>query len=382
MRQTPLADGSMVFSLVGILPLYLICIPLCCSAFRQLSLSGSRSRSPHSYWTRESRSRILHQSTADENSLRQIRTPDQDILARNKSSNEGTELWLDLRGTSLTPTAALELWHLQERRNNDQEQPLKNNDGTIHYSLMAKASFTKCLMSLEVNTRKAAPPQSSNKYELAIGVLVVAENNDGGDMESIFLQPPGNHRRSPSSLSSTRSDTPLFGRVLALQASSSMPILPDPLPAMEVVSRGQWVILDTHGWKKVEEADRMSMALPLVELLSSGALSSESDSISGSSDGGIGLTCRTKNEVVQAAMFIQSLASGRGRNTHIKTLESGIVITDSIDDGADTPAAAGRSRIQNSDKANNFAIIVPFDWELLQTATLLLGDSVNNGDEI
>jgi hypothetical protein len=134
-----------------------------------------------------------------------------------------------------------------------------------------------------------------------------------------------------------------------------MPQLPDPLPAIEVASNGQWIALDTNGWKEVAEEERISMLLPLVELISSAA----------SGSGGIGLTCHTNNEVVKAAMFIQSLTNdargGRGGTT--KTLDSGIVVPD---DDAES--------VTKNSANTNFALILPCDMALLRTTKLLFGD--------
>jgi len=315
---------------------------------------------------RDFSTRSLHQRTADE---RIAHVPDHKDLVERDGGDGGTELWLDLRGTSLTPRSALELWHVQERQINDHKQQAEND---------AKAPFVKCLVSSNENARKAAPPRSNNKDEQTPGVLFVAEN-DGEEMEPIFLQQ-----------TASTADKPIFGRVLSVQSSSSTPILPDPFPAMEVLSEGQWVVLDTNGWEKASEEDRMAMALPLLELLSGSALSSGGDGTSGESTGGIGLTCHTKKEVVQAAMFVRSIANvvgggmgGRRRNARTKTLDSGIVIPDDDDDEeAGVTLASGSNALQRNDGANNFAIIVPYDFELLQAAQLLCGDSSENGNEI
>mmetsp|Transcript_37368 Transcript_37368/g.80648 ORF Transcript_37368/g.80648 Transcript_37368/m.80648 type:complete len:110 (-) Transcript_37368:138-467(-) len=106
------------------------------------------------------------------------------------------------------------------------------------------------------------------------------------------------------------------------------------------------------------------MALSLVELISSGS----------TGGGGVGLTCHTNNEIVKAAMFVQSLTSsgrdgGGGGNMGTKTLESGIVIPDH-DTDVNSALEDGDTRIR--DGRTSFALVVPFDMGILQTATLLL----------
>jgi len=197
----------------------------------------------------------------------------------------------------------------------------------------ATVPFAKCLASSE--------DSSANQSRDGIDVLVTAKD-EGRDMASI---------------TSKKGD---IGRILALQTSSSMPVLPDPLPVMDVLSKGQWVVIDTSGWMKIDEGERLSMALPLIELFSSAAPRD-------TRTGGIGFTCRTKNEVVRTAMFIQSMTNGgnsEGRNVRTKTLSSGIVVPD---DDAVVGFVSGFA-------APRFAIICPYDMELLRTATLLLGD--------
>lgn len=255
----------------------------------------------------------------------------------------GLELWLDLRGTSLTPKTALELWDLEEHRcSNDYSDGFTN------------APFVKCLVS-STEASFASPSQNSDdEINQNIDVLLIAEGPDDDDMAFIFQQSDPSTKSSPASV--------CIGRLLSLQASSYMPILPDPLPAMEIASNGQWIVLDTDGWKRIEEEERLRMALPLLELISSSASRS-------SGGGGIGLTCHTNNEVVKAVMFIQSMTNGGGsdgRQVRTKTLKSGIVILE------DDTGIALPSSIQST--THHFAIVVPYDIELLRTAKLLFAD--------
>ena len=255
----------------------------------------------------------------------------------------GLELWLDLRGTSLTPKTALELWDLEEHSN-------FCADG------FTNAPFVKCLLSSTESSFASPSQNSDDEINLNIDVLLIAEGPDDDDMAFIFQQ------LNPSTKSSKASVC--IGRLLSLQASSSMPILPDPLPAMEIASNGQWIILDTDDWKKIEEEERLRMALALLELISSSASKS-------SGGGGIGLTCHTNNEVVKAVMFIQSMTNGGGsdgRQVRTKTLKSGIVILE--DDTTITPALT--SPLQST--THHFAVVVPYDIELLRTAKLLFAD--------
>ncbi|KAL7549751.1 hypothetical protein ACHAWF_013017 [Thalassiosira exigua] len=255
----------------------------------------------------------------------------------------GVELWLDLRGTSLTPKTAMELWDLEDLPDDAQHDQSDQLDQQ-HVYASSHAPFAKYFMSLDKDCT------NQNNGDGGVGVLLLADDGDE-DMRTITM------RKSDGSLD-------VVGRIISLQMSSSMPILPDPLPAMEAFSNGDWIVLDTSGWSKIAEEERMDMILPLAELISSGMPGS-------ANGGGIGLTCRTKNEVVKAAMFVQSMTNGgSGRGSNTKTLESGIVIPD--DDLTVTEHTQQGNRI-------GFSLIVPYDMALLRTAMLLLGECQDDG---
>jgi hypothetical protein len=258
----------------------------------------------------------------------------------------GLELWLDLRGTSLTPKTALQLWAMEGQKEN----------------VIYAPPFVKCLVS-SMEMSYSSP--SLDIYD-DIDVLIVEERmDDDDDMQYIVQQQTCNPSPSSSNY--------CIGRMLNLQvSSSSKPILPNPLPAMEHASNGQWIIIDTDGWKKIEADERLRMALPLLELIasSSAATAASTTKCASNNRGGIGLTCHTNNEVVKTIMFIQSMLAGGGgdgRQVRTKTLTSGIVIPD--EDNTSIPSAGAN----DESTTHHFAIVVPYDIELLRTAQLLLG---------
>jgi hypothetical protein len=263
----------------------------------------------------------------------------------NDNNNNGVEIWLDLRGTSLSPSTALELWELEHANINDDES---NKSTTV--------PFTKCLVS---------------NHDI---------NNNNSYLNS-NLQVLIDHNESSSSTSS-------WGKTLPLQINpnTQQPILPDPLPAMELISQQQgYIVLDTtKEWKKVEEELRLSYLLPLAELISSGALSPSSSSGAGeggNSAGGIGFTCLTKNEVVKVAMWIQSITNrhpqwnndGSGqKNVRVKTLDNGLVIPDYDNDVTDDDLETTTFGSTTSRQQLQYAIVVPYDVGLIKTASMLL----------
>eukprot|EP00985_Skeletonema_marinoi_P005419 scaffold2351_cov120-Skeletonema_marinoi.AAC.4 len=262
-----------------------------------------------------------------------------------KNDNNGVEIWLDLRCTSLSPSTALELWDLECTDAN------YNNDGGGGLA-KSGAPFTKCLVSPSDKSNSKSEKQMQLQNNIQVLVDSGTNNNN-------------NEQTTESS----------WGKVLPLQTNTqSMPILSDPLPAMEIISQGQYIVLDTtKGWKKVEEEQRLSYLLPLAELISSGATTGGEN---GGSSGGIGFTCLTKNEVVKVAMWIQSITNnnrsgdgGGGQNVRVKTLENGLVIPDHDDDvTSDLQKQFGSSRQARL----QYAIVVPYDVGLLKTASMLL----------
>jgi len=305
---------SMIFimELSLIHTIILSCIIIGCSGFQHLFVSSwRRLQLSHSLISINRRS-VIHTATKSNDEI------DNTYSSYHQSCENNLQLWIDLRGTSLTPKTALELWSFEDDSN---------------------APFTKCLVS---SIEKNAKDTSNNKLD----ILLV----EGGDDMPIISQQREH-----------------IGRILSLQTSSTtMPILPnDPLSAIDIVSKGQWLLIDTNEWKKVEEDERISMVLPLIDLISSGFTNDTSNG------GGIGITCHTNNEVVKMAMYIQSMmnASGGSNNTKTKTLDSGIIVPDTADN-----ASLSDDTNYHSPMKRKFAIIVPFDMELLRTAKLLFTD--------
>jgi hypothetical protein len=314
-------------------------LPLCCLSFH-MTTHQPAPRQPLP--SKPSRNRVLIRSTkssiTDTTDYSSIYNLEEECdissnLIDNTCSNNGVEIWLDLRGTSLSPSTALELWEIEQQQDGATAVP-----------------FTKCLVSPPSdisNNNNSNSPQKSNNNGMNV---LLAAGNDQIIMES----------------SQTSSS---WGKILPLETSAqSIPMLPDPLPAMDIISQGKWIILDTtRGWKKVEEEERLSFLLPLAELISSGAIPATGGKGNGGG-GGIGLTCHTKNEVVKVAMWIQSITNNRSgqKSVRTKTLENGLVIPD--DDDFDASVAF------DSSQGLQYAIVVPYDVGLLKTASMLLSN--------
>ena len=316
----------------------------CCSAFYQPLIFAETSRPRH----------VDFYSPSNDNAERIIQSIQDDNIGdgsfpSGKDRSSGIEIWLDLRSTSLTPKAALELF------NNLLPHDVGDNNGMDR---VLNTPFQKCLISSVGSSNEVLPPKDDHAINQCIEILIVSECAYENEM-------PWISQRTDTSSTSSATDAGV-GRILPLQASSNVPILPDPVPALKVVSKGQWIILDTEGWKKVAEEERLRMVLPLLELLSSGVCNSDS--------GGIGLTCVTTNEIVKAFMYIQCMTScggSDGANMRTKTLESGIVVPQQNEKNFSFASSSGTTSMRR------FAIVVPCDMGLLRTAKLMLA---NNND--
>ena len=227
-----------------------------------------------------------------------------DLVGRRKPTEEETgraglvDLWLDLRGTTLTPEAALELWSLE------------GGDGRD----CSTAPFSRFIVS---------PGPSAQNEDVYVEQIE-------GDRTWLYQS----------------SGTVAVGTVVNLETDSSRPVLPDPLPLMDALSSDSWVLIDSHGWKKIDEDERLNTVLSLIELISGGSMGSE---------GGIGLTCHSDSEIFNVMMRIQSLDGSRGTSC-VESTESGLLVVGEDD----TPDHL------------RFAIVLPFDLKLLKTAELLV----------
>ena len=338
-------------------------------------------------------------SNVDE-SLPEIDIPtikDMSNSARDERNNNDDvfELWLDLRGTKLTPKSVSELWSIEEQDQQFTGKVMTNSD-----PLHKPPPFARCLVSsksLQIQGSSSIYPNDENNKNV-MEVLLVEDDTD--DIETDNNDNNDNTKKYGDSMkilsrqySSSSQSADVIGKLLPLQtsssSSSSLPMLPDPLPAMEVASQGQWMILDTHEWKKVKEDQRTSMLMGLVELIYSGVTNDKHG-------GGIGWTCHTNTEIVKAAMWIQSMNSssngagssgaGKGNTMRTKTTESGFVVPDysddfEMEDGMNESLFEALLHEDRNSDPFKFAIIVPYDVRLLRTVMMLIDKSEDSNDD-
>ncbi|KAL7474949.1 hypothetical protein ACHAW6_000889 [Cyclotella cf. meneghiniana] len=244
-------------------------------------------------------------------------------------TDERIELWLDLRGTTITPKMAIEMWKTEIEDGQMEHE---------HPGPSPNAPFSKCLISFDERQQIEFTIEDTL---CSMDVLMVGR--DGYSFKSIYAQP-----------------SDLIGTIVSLKSSQStaMPLLPDPLSLIEKYSNGEWILFDTKEWKKYGEDEKLGMLFPLVELV--GSVDRNVN------NGRIGWTCHSRSEVIKSAMWKKCQP-----DISTKTLDSGIVIPgDEIADG----------RVVQNDERTKYVITVPYDSGLLRAAMSLINDvDGNNG---
>lgn len=264
-----------------------------------------------------------------------------------ESKNKNVQLWLDLRQTTISPQTAL--LHL-------------TNDIWDEYTPPSDKSFLvdKVLVNHNHNIDCIAN-DIRDEFETEVGLLSFSEEtNELFEMNSEGVMIPIGH----------------VVNVKDENGNGVININVDPMPILETVSRGEWVLLDVN-----ENVDSGSIS-SLVELVSStstagvfgglaasaGELSLSSSPSASSSPGGIGFSCQSEASVVEIGGLIKSFS---GNKVYERT-KSGILVQ-SLDEGED-----------NNERTNDFggggapleyAIVMPFDAMLWKTSSFVFGAS-------
>jgi hypothetical protein len=225
------------------------------------------------------------------------------------------ELWLDLRGTAITPQMALS--KLEE-------------DSVLPAS--------KVVVSIQDAAR------ATQLYELGDpNILMVDENN--------------------CCLCSAKDPTISYGTVVSIDGVSFV----DPIPALESISNGGWAFVDSQLGGSDKVAERHDAISNLVDFIVGGLtldlFSLGNKESSGDCDlplenktnrGGIAIACQTKADLAQAANCFQSIGSGS-----VTATESGILIKSEESSSADNNALQS-------------ALVLPFDISLWKQAAIIV----------
>ena len=258
-----------------------------------------------------------------------INNADLEVSPQNEEPNQNqVQLWLDLRRSSIAPQAALlhltnDLW---------EEFVPPNNKSFI----VDKVIINMCanLNSIVRDIRE--------EFETEIGILVA-------DRDGIF------EIDDAGIMSSTGT-----GTIIDLDRDDKgvITLNVNPLPVLDAVSKGQWVLLDVD---KQQSGDVSN----LVDLVSNGLAFGASGGASNDalvSSGGIGVTCSSQSDVMEMGALVQSLSGTKG---YTRT-KSGILVQN-----GDTAAGVATSA------SIGYAIVMPFDAQLWTTSSFILGITEN-----
>ena len=247
------------------------------------------------------------------------------------------ELWLDLRDTAILPRAALE--HMDENQWVD--------DGGALLSTSSDASSMKPRVDrvLISGSDVAQLVKQMSRNDDSMAEILYVDNQD--------------------IIRSVQDPTKILGGVVSLTDDE----FTDPLPALDILSGGGWVVIDS---KRIIDEDRRDQSVGgLVNFLSAGASSSASssslllgadkgdkedvESQESGSKGGIALSCANKHDVLQAGAY-QSIIS----SDSLSTTDGGVLIQTRTDD-SDVVATI------------SVAVAVPFDAILWKACAVVFG---------
>jgi len=314
------------------------------------------------------------------------------------NQREKVELWLDLRGTKVTPHAAL-MHIIRELR----DDPLTEDENA---SRSSDILANKVIISANDRTGSNIIDEQQMymvNEALREGEGVINEIGDEREIQTeIIFTSVDKDKNSVNLCCHRRSDNEKYdsiitiGEVMNNPSGASSSYTGDPIQGLEVVSRGEWVFLD------VSQDERSESVQSLFELVSSagsaslssfslgdgkiGAIHDETLHVDDTSFrlGGIAIGCSTNADILKIAGCIQSLATSGGKGGY--TTESGIYIQVPSDENDEydisknddtiypSPSSSRISRPnENTEKDSKirYAIVIPFDTALWKSAALL-----------
>lgn len=242
----------------------------------------------------------------------------------------GVELWLDLRGTAILPSAALS--HLSDDLWGEFDALAARGKSMVDRVLVSEANLQKALYHID--------------SEDHVDTFFVRDEDDA--------------------LIDAK-DQSTVGRLISLKENEMV----DPIPAMDTVSLGEWAVVDSSD---IEDTEKKRDAVSgLVEFLSSGATAPaglllggawEGNNAGKEPSGGIVLCCQSKADVLNSGALIQS-SSGS-----FTTTDSGIIVQTET-----TDAELGNV---STDAPFKSAVAIPFDMNLWKTASFVFGGEIEN----
>jgi len=262
--------------------------------------------------------------------LNSINQPDESKETNTIEPNTLFELWLDLRQTNISPQAALlhltnDLW--------DEFVAPENKSFLIDKILVNNINSE--------NQRKQVVEDIIDEYEDEIEVLF-QESSDG--VITTF-----------QSAQDSKMSMEECGRIFKIfdENTGKVNVYVNPLPALEVTSCGQWLVLDTSG---VENKNDRNEAIQSLMQLCKGGLST-----SFKERGGIAIDCSSNSEIFEAGALIKSMAED-GKD--YMATDSGILLQSN--------QRNKETSFQKQIKETKYALLIPFDAVLWKTVSFVV----------
>lgn len=285
--------------------------------------------------------------------------------------SSSTELWLDLRGTAISPRVALHRLLIEPPERNDAREgdddmwnTPKRKLNRVLVSHLNEQELQKQSVTNDVQTMQPVQEMISD------GFLVVHDEIEKSTTDYVSLI-----QIVPTSYASQT----YAGELILMKDEVN---LVQPIPAMICLNRGGWVVLDPS--KIAEESNRMESVTHIVNLLSgslpsslqvgtakefesSWLISEETDNLGGgTSGGGIAVVCSSNQDVFNFAHLIESL---RSQNDSSITARASGILTVSSSQKHPSPADVKVT------KRLATALVLPFDLVLWETLSLFIQQS-------
>jgi hypothetical protein len=280
--------------------------------------------------------------------------PNKDISADNSllisfKEKKGTELWLDLRGTAIYPSAAIS--YLMEQLTDDEYDPYSLAEG-------APNPIDRVLLSDQMFQRLLNAPD----HPMEGTEIMYLPDDSGGLVVS-----------SHEGMSSFP-----CGKLFEMPRDSDM-VLADPMAAIETIAKGNWVVLvdGKSGIDSDSEVNRVDSIASFLHLAvaaaggpslvdgSSGLLLKSSEYEDTTELGGVAVSCSNKAMIIQLASVVQDMKAG----SSMASTESGILIQ-----GTNSDSPSSSPSLQT-------ALLLPFDVVMWKTALLIYGEIPKDEEE-
>jgi len=279
------------------------------------------------------------------------------IRLSSHDTNKPMELWLDLRGTKVSPQIAVDHLHQNVHSQDD-------GDNDIN-----KLMVDKILVSIPDNA-SSVPNNDGFEKEITLLFAATAANkmSDDTGITSIIYG------------DSTKDENSVMGKVMnfeQMETKSSLSMYANPITALDIIQNGEWLLLDSTtaknnnngGDSSIIDDERSGALLNFIDIVSLGCTSSSAFTLIDGGDkrinsinnddvaGGIAICCTKNADILQMGAYLEG--SGGGGS---KTTKSGIYIIQ------ESPEEEDDDKKSTTIK---YAIALPFDIELWKTASLL-----------